>query len=395
MRCLFCSLLVAGTLLATGCWDRTEVVDLAIVDVIGIDKAPDGVRVAIDLVIPGQAQAPPGTPRPRDRAEELYADTGRTLTDAMFKIQLQVPRRLFWSHARILIIGEEYAREGIRPVLDFWSRHREPRLGLLVVVTPGQATDVLQHRPTLERLLSESLRETLNLRLQVRTSLLDVLLRLRSPGEHPVAPRLELVPGVNGEADVKITGTAIFREDRLIGWLDVHETRGLLWLRDEITTGAVTVKLPGSSDLSVQLVRARTTVHPELVDDRLRMAVLIEAEHDVYETAASIDLDKEETIEILQQLLQKELREQIRPVLDKVQHQFRVDVLKFGDAVRRGAFLLWEGGLKRRWDQEFPRVPVDLSVTAHIRRVGQHGAPVGARKEQIKEAQGQLVEGKE
>lgn len=370
-----CLLLCAGLLLLTGCWDRVEVNDLGVVRIVGIDRAEAGVRVSIRMLIPTRATKEAGA---RGMITSIYSADGETIRDAVTRLQEKASRRLFWAHSGPIVIGEELAREGVRPVLDFWTRHREPRPTVLVAVVQGTALDFLQSQPALERAVAESVREIINTRLQVRVSMVRFLEGMRTPGAHPVAPRLRAVPGFPGgpEREVQVSGTAIFKDDRLIGWLEEDETRGLLWLRNEVGPGVITVSIPHGGKVSVETARGRTAVRPVFRQGKLRLAVSIRSEHELQENTAALDLDKPEVIEQVQGLLEQALRQRIRQTLDRVQHEFQVDALKFGEAVRRGAPVAWEQRLKARWSEEFPKVPVDLSITCRIVRNGKEGAPL-------------------
>lgn len=373
--------------LLAGCWDRMEVNDLAIVDLVGVDAAEEGLRLTVTVVVPTRAQISPsaggGGAGGEGPPAVIYSAEGESVMNAMMKIQERLSRRLFWAHVRALIIGEEFARSGVRPALDFWSRHREPRLIMQVAVTPGQASDFLAASPRLERLLSEAVRETINMRMQVKVTMKDFLGSLRSETEEPIAPRVQLVSAEGGQ-DAEVSGTALFQDDRLVGWLGDSETRGLLWLRGEITTGVATVDVPSGGKVSMMLIRARTSTRPDFSTGRLRMIVEIVAEDDVYESSAPLDLGKEETVLFVEELLRKDIQQRARETVERVQREFAVDVFNFGDAVRRAAPLRWEGGLKQRWAEVFPNLPVEIVVSAHVRRTGEHSAPLGAEKEQIK-----------
>lgn len=375
-----------------GCWDRMEVNDLAIVDMVGVDSAESGVRLTVSVVAPARPQASAGTGGGGGEAEQggggggaavTYTAEGESIMNAMTKIQEKLSRRLFWAHTRVLVLGEAYARAGVRPALDFWSRHREPRLLMQIAVTPGEASEFLKSRPKLERLLSEAVRETINMRMQTAVTLKDFLGSISSDTEEPVAPRVALVPDEGG-SQALVSGTAVFHDDRLIGWLSDAETRGLLWLRGEVATGIATVKVPSGGSVSMMLIRGSTAVRPEFRAGRLRMHAEFVAEDDVYESSATIDLGKDETVRVIQELLRQEVESRIRDTLKTVQQDFGVDIIKFGDVVRRNAPVQWEGGLKQRWPELFPTVPVDLVVTAHVRRTGEHSAPLSAEDRDIK-----------
>ena len=394
-------LMLGVALLLTGCWDRMEINDLGIVTMVGIDRAEAGVRLTVGVVVPAptsgqQAKGGGGRGGGVGGGRAIaYSAEGATVVDAMTRLQEKVSRRLFWAHARVLVFGEEYARQGLTPALDFWTRHREPRLLLQVVVTPGEAAEFVQLQPRLERLLSEAVRETVNLRLQTRVLLRDLVEDLRDSPGHAIAPRAELVPGQPEGYDVSVSGTAIFRKDQLAGWLDDRETRGLMWLRSEVQTGTMTVRLPDIGPVSLNVIRGHTAVKPVLAGGRLRMSVAVTADLDVVESGAPLDWSKEETARKVEGFAERSLRQRITGTLRKLQDEYRVDAVNFGEAVKRGLPALWESNLKNRWDQVFPTLPVDLHVTVLIKRTGEHSAPLGVPEKQVQKGQKQLMKQKE
>lgn len=381
----------------TGCWDRVEVNDVAIVDVVGIDKAPNGLLLTVSIVVPELA-APgkgDGAGSKGEGATVIFSAEGETVMDASMQIQERLSRQLFWAHARALVLGEEYARAGVRSALDFWSRHREPRLRMKVAVTPGSAREFVQAKPALEHLLSEAIRETINQRLQTDVTVKEFLGWLRSETEEAFAPRVTTVRRSKGQ-DALISGTALFRDDRLIGWLSDQQTRGLLWLRGEIRTSVATIPIPAGGSVSVKLIRSRTQIKPEFQNGKLkRIRAIVAVEDDVYESSAPIDLGKVEIVQTIQGMLAKEIKERITLTVETLQKQFGVDVVEFGDAVYRAAPRLWEAGLKRRWADEFRQVPVEVEVTARVKRTGELAAPLGIEEQRVKKSPKEMLQRKE
>jgi spore germination protein KC len=397
MRYLRSILLLLLLLPLTGCWDRLEVNDVAIVDMVGVDKAGTGLRLTVSVVIPERAKSTPSEGSPggsTTRPAISFGAEGQSVMQAASRIQERLPRRLFWAHTRVLVFGEEYARRGVAPALDFWSRHREPRLQMQIAITPGRAADLILVKPRMERLLSETIRETINQNLQTSVSIREFLSALRSETQEPIAPRVEIILD-HGAPDVQVSGTAVFQDDRLVGWLSDAETRGLLWLRGEIHTGVATVSVPSGGKVSMMLIRGRTSIRPDFRTGRLRIHAEVVVDDDIYETSAPVDLGKADTVDAMQELLRQDVERRMRATLRKVQREFRADVLRFADAVYRGAPVRWEGGLRQRWREVFPDLPVDLVVKTHVRRTGEHGAPLGTKKQQIKSNPKELLKPKE
>lgn len=394
-------LLLLLTLPLTGCWDRLEINDMAIVDVVGIDKAPKGLRLTISVIVPERAA--PGNQTGGGGGGDgnkgtgsviIFDAEGESVMDAAIRIQERLSRRLFWAHARVLAIGEEYARAGVRPALDFWSRHPEPRLRMKIVITPGKAAEFVQGRPALEHLLSEAVRETINLRLQSDVNINQFVNRLRSTTEEPFAPRVTLYKRPSGH-DALVRGTALFRDDRLIGWLTDKETRGLLWLRGEVRTSVTTIDIPSGGRLSMKIIRSKTELKPYFKAGKLHVKTMVDVEDDIYESSAPIDLGKVEIVSTVQGMMEQEIKGRIESTLTKLQKEFGVDAIGFGDAVYRAAPRLWEGGLKHRWAQAFRELEIEVEVTARVKRTGELAAPLSVDKEKVKKSPQEMLQKKE
>jgi spore germination protein KC len=217
---------------------------------------------------------------------------------------------------------------------------------------------------------------------------------LRSETEEPFAPRVTIAKRPKAQ-DVVVEGTALFRDDRMVGWLSDAETRGMLWLRGDVKTGVATAAIPAGGRVSFMMIRSRTKLKPDFSSGRLRMKAMIEVEDDVYESTALIDLGKVEVIHAIEELLRKDIEERIKRSLATLQQRYDTDVLGFGDAVRRAAPRKWERDLKKRWAEEFRQIPVDLSITTRVRRTGEHSAPLSTEKKRIKSTSKDVLKPKE
>ena len=129
-------------LLFGGCYDRIELNELAIADIMAIDRTEDGLlKVSLQFLIPSELTNPGGVRLRRGAAGSFLrhgGDWGADLPEAFSLLQAKVPRRLFTSHIRVIVLGEELARSGIGPVFDSLTRMRELRISADVVVTEGE-----------------------------------------------------------------------------------------------------------------------------------------------------------------------------------------------------------------------------------------------------------------
>ncbi|MGM0714624.1 MAG: hypothetical protein ACQEU9_22745 [Bacillota bacterium] len=110
IKVLLCLTLV---ILLGGCWNRKELNDLAICVGIGIDKVKTGYSVSVQIVDPAEVAANKG--KPGRAPVTLFTMSGATVFEALRKMTTISPRKIYMSHTRMLILGEELAREGIAP----------------------------------------------------------------------------------------------------------------------------------------------------------------------------------------------------------------------------------------------------------------------------------------
>ncbi len=115
----------------TGCWDRTEINDLAFILTTAVDLEEDGsIRYSVLLPLPGSMGGPTGGGGGTAGNTTYYIDSavGDTIRSAQAKLQKRMSRRMFLAHRRTLVVGEEYAKKGIREIFDATARTAESRM---------------------------------------------------------------------------------------------------------------------------------------------------------------------------------------------------------------------------------------------------------------------------
>ena len=87
---------------------------------------------------------------------------GDTIFEAVRNAVPKTAKRLYWSHCEILIFGEELAKEGIEPVMDWFLRDLEPRSTMkLLVSQEASASEVLMSPPISEGITSFTINDSL------------------------------------------------------------------------------------------------------------------------------------------------------------------------------------------------------------------------------------------
>ncbi|MBO7744213.1 Ger(x)C family spore germination protein [Paenibacillus sp. MWE-103] len=378
-------------LLLTGCWDRKELNDLAIISGSGLDKQPDSsaIEVSAQIIAPRQVtggKEKGGQPSSGGDPTLARIAKGRTIADALSRMQEQLPRRLFWGHSKVLVIGEELARNGdIRNCLDFMARHPKTRLNAYVIIKKGKAAELLATVPPLEMTSSEVIRELAISHVGVKTTIRDVLEDMSSVREASLIPWVEdsawLSDGQSKNRGFRLNGAAVIKRGRMVLYLDDSRVRGMMWLRNEIHHPTITVSPKGSNGyISMLQLTARTRLVPAIKDGRWRMDVNVFTEDDILENTTDLVLGTPRFLGVVERTAERDIASRIEGALHAVQQEANADVIGFAEAFERKYPREWERS-KRHWDELFPKVETRVHVEAKVRRPGLSTSPQGKPKE--------------
>ncbi|WP_031515721.1 Ger(x)C family spore germination protein [Desulfofalx alkaliphila] len=380
--------------LICGCWSRKEIETLAISSAIGVDKVTvkgqdlwlfSSIIVQPEEInIQNESQAGSGNP------DWLVSAHGETIYDAASNISLRSPREVFRAHANILVLGERVAKEGVEEVIDFFLRDPSSRLRSWVLVTEGQAIDVLKAEPQLNKLLAEEFTGMVSVTQKTVSksyviSHKDFINHLLTPGRDAAASRVTIFkppenvppPGFetySDEGDVhietKLTGASVFKKDRLVGWLGERETQGFLFVINEADRGAIPVGIHRQAkDVSFLLNSSTSKIIPDIQGDNITITVDLVVEGDLAEhDEARYHLTPEMIYDIEQNLAQ-EIKDMVEGVIYTCQHKYGADIFGFGESLRKKYPRYWKG-IEEQWRDIYPQVNIVVNVEADIRRTG-------------------------
>jgi spore germination protein KC len=374
----------------TGCWSRRELETLDFITAVGLDHAAEEgkiqvtVQMAKPFAITGSVQS-----SVQEKPFHVMTATGYTVFEAVRNLNSISPRRPFWAHARFIVFGEDMARDGLQEALDFFDRDGEPRRTSYILMAQGvKASDLLQAEFSQEPMPSEGISELLQgTRLAQSTvaamTVNEFLQALEGEGIDPITVRVELIPleedfAIGGDvlrdevkAKTRMTGSAIFKDDRLVAWMNRPQTRGYLWVTGQVRSGIININEPETADayVSLEIVGSRGSFKPQLTKDGIKILVQVEVHVNIGEMQQYIDIRKDPGLWVsIERRLTQVVKNEIMAAVTKAQ-LFGADIFGFGAEINRRHPKEWRR-LRENWEEEFKRLTVEVEVKARIKRVG-------------------------
>lgn len=384
-------LLLLMNLTLTGCWDSIELNDIAVVTGMAIDPGQEKkFRLTLEYVNP--AQFSPQSPE-QGAPVSVISWEGDTLYETAQMMNVGTSRKLIFSHTRVLLINEEIAEAGFIRFLDALDRSAQFRNDFNILIAKGdKAEDFIKVNDPIERIPS------IKIKTQIETfldewggdpgvRLTDFLNALISKGRSPVSNTVvingdpekgknsESNMSIEREAMVQVDGLAVYKKDKVVGFLTVEDTRNYLWTQDLKNTtlsfpchaGEEASKQGKFADVFINSSKSR--MRTEYRGDTPLLKVEIFAEGRISGIQCKKDLSAVETYQEFEKAAEKEIEEKVSTTIKKVQEKYGSDIFGFGEQLNRQDPKKFKE-VEDYWEEEFSRGEVEVTVLVKLRRSG-------------------------
>lgn len=383
-------------ILLCGCADRQDIDTLAFVSGVAIDRMPgdEEYQVTFQIINPAQISNQGG--KGGDGGKTVvtsYIGRGSSISEAMQEAQSKLPRKLFFAHRQIWVIGERVARQGITNLFDITTRTQGGRFSMSVAIAKGgMASDVLDVLTVTEQIPAYKLHQTLEEKakqtgLVIRTELDDVVHGLVQEGVEPIVSGVEILGRAKqGETEknvtqtkptavVKVDGLALFRQGRLRKWVADEEARGINFIKDRIENTYLQLPCKEKEDaIGIQITQSKAKIRPSLIKEKPMFTVKVNTKGKVMEANCQVNLEENTEIRRLEKKTSDEIEKQIRTAIGSAQ-KVRADVFGFGQTLHRKHPKEWTR-MKQRWPQLFKKAQVQVQVKTEIENTGLRTQPL-------------------
>lgn len=407
LRLAIVSLMILAAVFTAGCFGGQETDDIAYVLVMGLDKSKQEGKldVTYQMAIP---RALTGEGASGEPALSITL-TAESTSEARDLFNSVVARTLNLSHTKVLIIGESLARQGLGEVLGVFMRFREFRGGMKIIIVNDDTAQnfISKNKPKMELVVSRYY-ETILLSADQSSyfpsvNLHDFYSRMKSGSAAPIA----VLAGISGkdseqassipkkpsdsvddylagqiprgeeETDkekpnlAEFLGTAVFREDKLVGKLTNQETRMMAILRNNLQNPFFTIDDPlvAGKHIVLNLRLGRNTkLDADIQNDQAKLTAEIFLEGEISALTSGVSYERKDYRKLLEEHISQTIKQDILTMLHKTQGM-RADVVGFGYPARKN-FRTYNEFMQIDWADLYSKADIDVTVKTRIRRTG-------------------------
>lgn len=361
------------TILLTACWDHRLLRDHSLVLSIGYDRG-ENEGIIKTVTIPQQIGGENNTQQNiSENGSTVISMLGNTVKDAEKNMDKVIPEKFDRSKTRVILFGEELARQGIFSTLDSVYRDLRGPLNAKVAIYSGIAQEALSTKSEQPMLTSDIYAQLLNSAEQagitkthnVQTAC-PILL---AQGKDLVLP---LLSQKEGKTEVNVAGLALFHEDQMTGTLNTKETSMFLILSDQITENtSLNLKITEDKEdhnknfVNIALRHNKRKLSLHVAEDKIQAVLDVTLKIEIDEFASD-HLYDEHKVKALSKEIEGQLTDLADETLAKMQ-EAKNDSLGIGEKLRAFHHDTWK---KIDWKKEYPDMPIKTTFNVDIIKRG-------------------------
>lgn len=367
-----------------GCGGKREIEDLAFIIGIGVDV---GSEEGSYLVTMQMAKPPAGSEAGGGEIEDLTVSVElESLSIMTEKVIEAFNKTPFIGTVRVIILGEELACQGINEVLDYFQRFYQYRRTIFLLVAKGEAKAIMENQLRSSQLPSLSMIDILegqeNFNTIPVTRLGHYLTVLGRGSQCPLIPIVEVIkPGKKGfefSADKGyeqlIGDSGVFHDGKLVDILNDIETKGFLWLNDEVTGRYILIE-NGKFRVVARVTGSKTRYKVKEMEEGMGITFQIKAQAFLSEVIEKGEVKEVKGIREWEQFVMEvedALREAIQIECEeavKKSKELGMDFIGIGRKIEMKKPKYWKE-IKDNWQEELVDFPVEFDIHIDVNQAG-------------------------
>ncbi len=364
-------IIILLAVISAGCWDSKDIDKRSFVMGVAFDLEKTGQDLVMTLELPVLKSFETGTDGGSSNTKKTKAvisTTGTSIAKMAAGFEARLWRELSFGHTKVIIIGEELAREGIGEIIDFFDRNPKVERRLKLVIAQGEARDIFKTAAVREPIASTYLYQMLEVVTPttrvITHNFQDSLRYLEHNGD-------TILPRVRGtDEELIVAGSALIKDYKFNAWLGKNETRAVAFIFNTVLGGVITANVD-NINYSNAIRKTTTKIRPQLGDNnQLVFTIDINAKGDITEVFSEVPVNiTEDLIKKIQAKLNQIIADDMHHTLKKFQ-ELKTDPIGLSILTKRRYPKFWNQN-KAHWKEVIvPEIKFEVKTNFIIRHAG-------------------------
>lgn len=296
----------------------------------------------------------------------LGTGIGSTIGKTRENRQKKIGKEFFLGLSKIYIVDEEYAKYGLRGLIDVNFKNPVVNDNAFLVVCKGRNEDYLNYTSpgydNSAEYISDMIKNSVNYNFFKEDYMFkDAFLSIDAEGKNVVSPYIEIM-----EDGIKIKGMAVFNKDKLAVILDMKDTKIMNMLRENKVRGILTIQKDSDKYVNYQ-GSSKRKITCRKIGDKYTFIIDLNLEGEIVNNelykgiATNLGVTKR-----FEDDMAKQVEEMCNGFLGRMKNKYKVDLLQLG----------WVATAKYGrdtgvdWNDVISNSEIKVNVKVHVDKVG-------------------------
>ncbi|MBG0968045.1 Ger(x)C family spore germination protein [Bacillus sp. SRB3LM] len=336
--------------LLCACAERREIEELGFVVGAAYDQAPgEGIKGTYQMVLPNTLSTSERGTSTQKNYINLSA-TGESIFAHFRMIAKKISRPLFFPHIQVIIFSDKLLQTPymLQHILDVYTRDDAMRRNIRLFVSKGNAEHILKQNAGPEYLPAKYV-EMLSEHTQKNAQMVEKK-RIGDIHSKILAKKSFILPVLlQTKQGIALSGAALFsgKDNRFVTILPAKDTASLNYMTGSQIRGIFTV-LKQKQLITFEFQRVHHRMKIDVTNQtHPKVDIYVMVDGKLAEIHSS--LQHQFSLQQLNNLLSKEMEKQLQSTIQRIQKQYKLDVLEIGDAYQRKDYKKWKT-IEKNWE---------------------------------------------
>ncbi len=368
--------------LLSGCYNYRELNELGITTAVSIDYKDNNFYVIAEVINPIKQQDASSS---NNSPFVNYNSSSSSLQDAFRKVVLESPRQLYAAQLEIIVLSEEVVNNHLEEVLEYFARDPESRTEIKIIVaktedstkaitlqtllTSLSSSNIINSLDLQSKVLGMSYPVTLNelLNMYIDPYLEVVLPSMTLYGNYEIGDEKENITTSSPKAIVKIDGSTITKDNKILGYLDLEESKILNLINGKLKETIIKMNY---YDGYIIFEPNRIKVSRELDIKNNIIKIDISGYSKTKEIQSNIDLKDPKEVEKLNKALNMELEKKITDTFNSIREKYSTDVFGFQELYYRTNYKYFKENCTNWYEDIYPKIKLEVKANVRLYEKG-------------------------
>lgn len=368
--------------LLSGCYNYRELNELGITTAVSIDYKDNNFYVIAEVINPIKQQDASSS---NNSPFVNYNSSSSSLQDAFRKVVLESPRQLYAAQLEIIVLSEEVVNNHLEEVLEYFARDPESRTEIKIIVaktedstkaitlqtllTSLSSSNIINSLDLQSKVLGMSYPVTLNelLNMYIDPYLEVVLPSMTLYGNYEIGDEKENITTSSPKAIVKIDGSTITKDNKILGYLDLEESKILNLINGKLKETIIKMNY---YDGYIIFEPNRIKVSRELDIKNNIIKINISGYSKTKEIQSNIDLKDPKEVKKLNKALNMELEKKITDTFNSIREKYDTDVFGFQELYYRTNYKYFKENCTNWYEDIYPKIKLEVKANVRLYEKG-------------------------